>query len=101
MLGANVIIFELARFGLSRIQDFFQPGAEEQIGGTRALDFVAAGQLALDIRFQFGRGHPDFLQQVRDKAVGLADERQQQMFPIYFLVRKPLSDTLRLLQRFL
>ena len=66
-----------------------------------ALHLVAARQFAFQVRLELGRGHADLLQQIRDEAVGLADQGQQQMLAIHLLMRIPMRDALRFLQRFL
>src|SRR5713101_544167 len=62
---------------------------------------MASIQFALQVRSQLCRRHADLLQEVGNQAVGLADQSQQQMLAIDFLMREALSDALRLLHRFL
>ena len=99
VFGADVIILELRRLGLRGIENFFETRAQERF--ARSLDFVAAGQFAVEIRFEFGNGHADFFQQIGDETFRLANQRQQQMFAINFLMRKFPGDALRPLYRLL
>ena len=100
-LLALVLVLELAGFGLGSVQRLLQVGAEKQVGRARALDLVAPGEFALEIRLQLGNGHANLLQQIRDEAVGLVDQGEHQMVAIHLLVRKPMGNALRLLQCFL
>ena len=59
VFGADVIVFELAGLGLRGVERLLQIGAEEQIGGTDALDLAAAGQFAFEVGFELGRRHPE------------------------------------------
>src|SRR5258708_38864153 len=62
---------------------------------------MAPSQFAFEVRSQRGRGNAGFFEQTGDKTVRLANQRQQQVFPINFLVEISLSDALRFLQCFL
>ena len=101
MLGADVIVLELAGLGLRGIQRLLQVRAEKQVAAAGALDFVAAGQFAFQVRLELRGRHADLLQQLRDEALGLADQGQQQMLAIHLLMRMSLRDALRFLQRLL
>ena len=98
MFGADVIVLQLAGFGLRRIENFFEAGAEKEVAGAGALDFVASGKFAFEIGLQLAGGHAEFLEQIRNETVRLADQCQQQMYAVHFLMRKALGDALRLLQ---
>ena len=98
---ADVIILELARLRLCRVQGLLQLLADEQVRRRNPLDFVPALELPLQVRTQLSQGHPDLLQQIGDQAFRLADHGQQQMLSINLLMRIILRDALRLLQRFL
>ena len=101
MLGADVIVFEFASFSLRGIEGLLESGAEKQICGTGALDFMATGQLAFEVGFELGGGHADFFEQVRNEAVGLANQRQEEVFAVHFLMGVTMGDSLSFLQRLL
>ena len=90
MLGADVIVLELAGFGLSSVQRLLQVGAKKQVGRARALDLMTPGEFALEIRLQLGNGHTDLLQQIRDEAVGLV-LRFGRLSPLLVLFRMGLG----------
>ena len=101
MLGADVLVLELAGLGLGGVEHLFEAGAEEQVAGTDALDFMAPGQFPFEFRFEIRGRDADFFEQFRDEAFGLADQGQQQMLAVHFLVRIAPRDALRLLEGFL
>jgi len=101
VLGAEIVVFELARLGLRRVQRLLEAGAEIHVQRTGALDFMAAGQFALQFRLELGQGDADLFQQIRDQAFRLADQGQQQVLAIHLLVRVLARDPLRVLQRLL
>src|SRR5262249_28684273 len=101
MFGADVIILEFGRLSLRSIERFLHARAEIDVTGGRALYFVPAGKFAFEIWFQLLRRNPDALQQIRNQAVLLADERKHQVFAIDLLMRKTVRDALRLVESLL
>ena len=64
------------------------------------MNFIAPGEFLFQIALQAVGRHANFLEQFGHQAFGLADECQQQMFAIQFLVRMFPGQPLRVLQRF-
>ena len=93
MFRADVIVFELARFGLSGIERFLEFVGGKQIAAARALDFMAAVQFRFHVRLSFVGGTPIF-RATRARTFRPADEREQQMLPTHGLVRKVMRDPL-------
>ena len=97
MLGAHIIVLELGGLGLGGFEGFRQILAGVRFGS--ALNLITAGEFLFQIGLQAVGWHADFLEQFGHQALGLADECEQQMFAIQFLVRMFPGQTLRLLQR--
>ena len=99
MFGADVIVLELGRLGLRGIERLSQiaPG----VGIAAALDLVPAREFRFQIRLEPGDRHADALQQIGHEALGLAEQREQQMLAVNFLMRIFAREALRLLQRLL
>ena len=96
MFGADVIVLELAGLGLRGIERLAQGRAG--INLRAAFDLVAAGQFAFQFGLQFRGRHADFLEQFGHEAFRLAEQRQQQMFAVHFLMRQFARKALRFLQ---
>ena len=71
------------------------------VGIARAFHFVTAGKFRLQIRLEPRDGHADAFEQVGDEALGLANEREGEVFAVNFLVRVFARDALCVLQSFL
>ena len=99
MFGADVIVLELVRLGLRGVERLLQIAPGVRI--VAALNLVAAREFLFQIRLEFGGRHADARQQFRHEAFVLADQREQQMLAVHFLMRMFARDALRLLQRLL
>ena len=99
MFGADVIVLEFVRLGLRGIERFAQGRAGINLRG--ALDLVAAGQFAFQFGLQLRGRHADFLEQFGHEAFRLAEQGQQQVLAVHFLVRHFAREALRLRQRLL
>ena len=84
VFGRDVIVLELRRLGLRGIERLAQSRAG--INLRAAFNLVAAGQIALQFGLQFRGCDADFLEQFGDEAFRLAEQGQQQMFAVHFLV---------------
>ncbi len=101
VLGADVVVLELAGLGLGRIERLFQVRAQEHVQRADALNLVTAGKFSLQLRLELGWGGADFLEQIGDEAFRLANHGQQQVLAIHFLMRMLAGNVLRILERFL
>ena len=99
MFGADVIVLELGGLGLRGVERLAQIAAG--VGIARALDFVAAREFRLQIRFEPRDRHADAFEQIGNETFGLADQRERQVFAVNFLMRMFARDALRFLQRLL
>lgn len=96
MFGADIIILELVRLGLRGVERLLQitPG----IRIVAALNLVPPREFLFQIRLKFGGRHADASQQFRHEAFGLAEQGEQQMLAVHFLMRVFTRDALRVLQ---
>ncbi len=99
MFGADIIILELVGLGLRGIERLAQ--GQAGINLRAALDLVAAGQIVFEFGLQLRGRHADFLKQFGHEAFRLAEQGQQQMFAVHFLVGHFAREALRLRQRLL
>ena len=101
MLGGDEVILEFGGLGLGGVEGLLERLTWEDIGGTGAGDFHAAAQFGLKVGGEAGQGDTELLEELRNEALGLLREGEQEVVAIHFLMRAGVGELLRGLEGFL
>ncbi len=99
VLGGDVLVLQLLRLFLGAVEQLREPVAHVGLGA--ALHPGDAAQFVLEPRFDLLRVRPDLLEDRPRHAVGLVQEREEQVLDVDGLVLALAGLRLRLLQHFL
>ena len=99
MFGADIIILEFGGLGLRGVEGFAQVASGVRVAA--ALYLVSSRQFGLQVRFQPCDRHADPFEQIGNKTVCLAHQRQHEVFAVHLLMGIFARDLLSVLQGFL
>jgi len=101
MLGADIFILELRRFGCRLVEYFIEPAPQIHLACSRALNARLFFQIIIQLLFHLLRGCIQFAQNGTGDAVFLPQETNEKMLRLDRLVSQRARQRLRVLKRFL